>query len=152
MQYTVAVQEQSMTDLNELPFFVQVANTTSLTVAAKRLGVPKSSVSRAIGRLEARLGVRLMARTTRSVTLTEAGEVYLDRCQRVLEEAEQADLAVGALLAKPRGRLRLAAPVPFVRSILAPILGEFLDAHPELRLQLQLLNGDGMTRERNQTW
>ena len=136
-----------MTDLNELRFFVQVSETQSFTLAAERLGVPKSSVSRAIQRLEGRLGVRLVERTTRSVALTEAGELYLDRCQRVMEEAEQADLAVGALLAKPRGKLRVGAPVAFARSILGPILGEFLSRYPEIRVYLQLLNGDASPRE-----
>src|SRR5207302_1806547 len=83
---------RTMTDLNELNFFVQVSQTQSFTTAARRLGVPKSTVSRAVTRLEARLGLRLIERTTRSVALTDAGELYLDRCQRVLEEAEQADL------------------------------------------------------------
>jgi len=100
-----------MTNLNELQFFVHVSQTQSFTKAAKRLGVPKSSVSRAIHRLESRLGVRLVERTTRKVSLTEVGELYLSRCRRVLEEAEQADLAVGALQAKPRGTLRVGAPV-----------------------------------------
>jgi DNA-binding transcriptional LysR family regulator len=136
-----------MTNLNELQFFVHVSQTRSFTKAAKRLGVPKSSVSRAIHRLENRLGVRLVERTTRSVALTEVGELYLNRCQRVLEEAEQADLAVGALQAKPSGTLRVGAPVAFARSILGPTMGEFLTIYPELRLHLQLLNGDESPRE-----
>jgi DNA-binding transcriptional LysR family regulator len=136
-----------MTDLNELQFFTQVAQAQSFTVAAKRLGVPKSSVSRAISRLEGRLGIRLVHRTTRSVSLTEAGEIYLERCERVLEEAEQADLAIGALLAKPRGRLRVGAPASFARLILGPVLGEFLCRYPELRLSLQLLGADASARE-----
>src|SRR5262249_55236462 len=109
--------------------------------------VPKSSVSRAIVRLEGRLGVRLVERTTRSVALTEAGEIYLDRCRRVLDEVEQADLAVGALLATPRGGLRGGAPVMFVRAILGPALGEFLAKYPELRVNLQLLGGGAVPRE-----
>jgi DNA-binding transcriptional LysR family regulator len=136
-----------MTNLNELQFFVQVSETQSFTKAAKRLGVPKSSVSRAILRLENRLGVRLVERTTRRVSLTEVGELYLNRCQRVMEEAEQADLAVGALQARPRGTLRVGAPVAFARSILGPSMGEFLALYPELRLHLQLLNGDEAPRE-----
>jgi DNA-binding transcriptional LysR family regulator len=130
-------------DLNGLQFFVQVARTRSFTHAARHLRVPKSSVSRAIRRLESRLGVRLIERTTRSVALTEAGELYLESCHRVLEAAEQADLAVNALLAKPRGRLRIGAPVAFARSILAPILGDFLAAYPDLQFQLELLHGSG---------
>jgi LysR family transcriptional regulator, transcriptional activator for dmlA len=136
-----------MTDLNELQYFVHVSQAQSFTLAAKRLSIPKSSVSRAISRLEARLGVRLVERSTRRVSLTEAGELYLESCQRMLEEAEQADLAVGALLAKPRGRLRVGAPVAFARSILGPILGDFLAMYPEVRLQLQLLGGDASPRE-----
>jgi len=91
-----------MAGLNEIEFFVLVAQTRSFTLSAKRLRVPKSSVSRAIARLEDRLGVQLIERTTRSVRLTEIGGVYLTHCQRVMEEAEQADIAVGAMLAKPR--------------------------------------------------
>ncbi len=136
-----------MRNLNELQFFVHVSQTQSFTQAARHLGVPKSTVSRALRRLEGRLGVRLVERTTRSVALTEAGELYLDHCQRVMEEAEQADLAVGALLAKPRGRLRVGAPIAFARSILGPMLGEFLAMYPELRLHLELLNGDTSPRE-----
>ncbi len=136
-----------MTDLNELQFFVQVSKEQSFTVAARRLGVPKSTVSRAVAALEARLGVRLVERTTRSVALTEAGELYFERCQRVLEEAEQADLLMGAMQAKPRGRLRVGAPVTFARTILAPILADFLALYPDLRLHLQLLSGGAAARE-----
>jgi DNA-binding transcriptional LysR family regulator len=138
-----------MIDLNELQFFVQVSKKQSFTQAAKHLGVPKSNVSRGILRLEGRLGVRLVERTTRSVALTEAGEMYLDRCERMLEEAEQADLVVGALHAKPRGTLRVGAPVPFARFILGPILGEFLASYPDLRLYMQLLGGEVVPRERS---
>jgi len=138
-----------MIDLNELQFFVQVSRTQSFTLAAKHLGVPKSSVSRAIVRLEGRLGVRLVERTTRKVGLTEAGEIYLDRCQRMLEEAEQADLLMGAMHAQPRGRLRVGAPAVFARLILGPILGDFLALYPELRLQLQQLGGEDAPSVRN---
>jgi len=136
-----------MTDLNELQFFIQVSQQRSFTKAARRLGVPKSSVSRAISSLESRLGVRLVERTTRSVALTEVGELYLNRCLRVLEEAEQADLAVGALQAVPRGTLRVGAPVAFARSILGPKIAGFLTLYPEMRLHLQLLNGHEPSRE-----
>jgi DNA-binding transcriptional LysR family regulator len=135
-----------MTNLNELQFFVHVSQTHSFTGAAKRLGVPKSSVSRTIQRLERRLGVRLVERTTRRVALTEVGELYLNHCRRVMEEAEQADLAVGALQAKPRGTLRVGAPVAFARSIMGPSMGDFLAMYPELRMHLQLLNGDESPR------
>ena len=135
-----------MTNLNELQFFVHVSQTHSFTGAAKRLGVPKSSVSRTIQRLERRLGVRLVERTTRRVALTVVGELYLNHCRRVMEEAEQADLAVGAMQAKPRGTLRVGAPVAFARSIMGPSMGDFLAMYPELRMHLQLLNGDESPR------
>jgi DNA-binding transcriptional LysR family regulator len=136
-----------VTNLNELQFFVQVSQTQSFTKAAKLLGVPKSTVSRAILRLENRLGVRLVERTTRKVALTEMGELYLNRCRRVMEEAEQADLAIGALQVMPRGLLRVGAPVAFARSILGPSMGDFLTMYPELRLRLELLNGGESSRD-----
>jgi DNA-binding transcriptional LysR family regulator len=137
----------SSRNLNDIHFFMLVAQTHSFTRAAKKLGVPKSAASRAVTRLEDRLGVRLLERTTRTVCLTEVGETYFEHCQKVMEEVEQADLAVGALLAKPRGRLRIATPVAFARAILGPILKEFLFMYPELRVHLQLLNGDSTARE-----
>jgi DNA-binding transcriptional LysR family regulator len=131
-----------MTDLNEIRFFALVAQSRSFTQTAKRLSVPKSSVSRAIGRLEERLGVQLIERTTRSVRLTEIGRVYLTHCQRVMEEAEQADLAVGTMLASPRGKLRVGAPVAFARFVLGPLMSEFLTMYPELRVHIELLSGN----------
>lgn len=132
----------NMIDLNDLQCFARICEAQSFTVAAERLGLPKSSVSRALTRLERRLGVRLIERTTRSLMLTEAGELYLERCMRMLEEAEQADLAIGAMHAKPRGLLRVAASVPFTRFVLAPMLGEFLAAYPQVRVEMQLLGAD----------
>ena len=143
LKYTVARKEQSaqaMTNLNELQFFVHVAQTRSFTMTAKRMSVPKSSVSRAILRLEKRLGVQLIERTTRSVRLTEVGKLYLAHCQRVMEEAEQADIAVGAMQAAPRGKLRLGAPVAFARFVLGPLMHEFFAMYPELRVHIELLN------------
>jgi DNA-binding transcriptional LysR family regulator len=131
-----------MTDLNEIRFFVLVAQSRSFTQTAKRLSVPKSSVSRGLARLEERLGVRLIERTTRRVLLTEIGRVYLTHCQRVMEEAEQADLAVGAMQAKPKGKLRIGAPVAFARFVLGPLMNEFLAMYPELRVHIELLSGN----------
>ncbi len=135
-----------MIDLNELQFFVSICEAQSFTVAARALGVPKSSVSRALSRLESRLGVRLVTRTTRSMTLTEAGVLYLERCRHLLDELEQADLLIGAMHAKPRGMLRVAASVPFTRFVLGPMLADFLAAYPEIRVHLQPLEGEGRSR------
>jgi DNA-binding transcriptional LysR family regulator len=136
-----------MTDLNELQVFVQVARTQSFTTAAKHLALPKSSVSRSIHRLETRLGVRLVERTTRHVALTDEGRIYFDRCEHVLEEAEQAEIEIGALQVKPRGTLRVGVPAIFARLLLAPALADFLANYPDLRLHLQAL--DAFTRERS---
>jgi DNA-binding transcriptional LysR family regulator len=135
-----------MIDLNELQIFVQVARTRSFTTAAQRLDLPKSSVSRSIHRLETRLGIRLLERTTRRVALTEEGRIYFDRCEHVLEEAEQAELEIGALQAKPRGTLRVGAPGIFARLVLGPALAEFLAIYPDVRVHLQSL--DAGSRER----
>jgi DNA-binding transcriptional LysR family regulator len=134
-------------DLNEIQFFVYVGLERSFTTAARRLRVPKSTVSRAIQRLEDRLGVRLVERTTRRVSLTEVGELYFAHCRRVMEEAAQADMAVGSLLSKPRGLLRVGVPVPFARFVLGPILGDFLARYPELEVDVQLLSGDAFPRD-----
>jgi DNA-binding transcriptional LysR family regulator len=135
-----------MTDLNELQIFVQVAKAQSFTTAAKRLELPKSSVSRSLHRLEARLGVRLVDRTTRRVALTEEGRIYFERCERVLEEAEQAEIEIGALQAKPRGMLRVGAPGIFARLVLGPALAEFLALYPNVRVYVQSL--EAISRER----
>ena len=138
-----------MIDLNELQYFVQVSQARSFTAAAAHFGVPKSSVSRAIAGLEQRLGVRLIERTTRSMALTEAGEIYLERCRRVIEEAELADLSIGAMQAVPRGRLRIGAPVAFARFMLGPRLAEFARRYPELRVQLQITAGESTPQQAN---
>ncbi len=128
------------TDLNQLQIFSLVAQTSSFTKAAAQLRVPKSSVSRAISRLEQRLTVELIQRTTRSVRLTEAGKLYFVHCQRVMEEAEQADIAIGAMMAVPRGNLRVGVPVAFARFVLEPLLSEFLLLYPELNVDIELLS------------
>jgi DNA-binding transcriptional LysR family regulator len=134
-------------DLNELQIFAQLGKTQSFTLAARRLGTQKSAVSRALTSLETRLGVRLVERTTRRVALTEAGELFLEKCLRVLEEAEQADLAINMMHSKPRGRLRVGAPAAFVRFVLAPLLGGFVKEYPEVKLSLQIIQGPPMPSE-----
>jgi DNA-binding transcriptional LysR family regulator len=136
-----------MMDLNELQIFAQVSKMESFTRAGQELGIPKSTVSRAISSLESRLGLRLVERTTRKVKMTDAGELYLSHCQRMIEEAEQAEVAISALHTKPRGRLRIGAPVAFARFVLSPILPDFLQQNPGVNCSLQLLNGHGPAQE-----
>jgi DNA-binding transcriptional LysR family regulator len=118
--------------------FAEVVATGSFTEAARRLGLSKASVSREVARLERRLGAQLLRRTTRSMSLTEVGEVFHAGCQRVVEEAEQAERSVGALQAEPRGELRLAAPVSFGQFHVAPRMPAFLARYPKLRVRFDL--------------
>ncbi len=118
--------------------FAEVVATGSFTRAARRLGLSKASVSREVARLEQRLGAQLLRRTTRSMSLTEVGETFYAGCQRVAEEAEQAERSVGELQAEPRGEIRLAASVSFGQLQLAPLLPAFLDRYPQLRVRMDL--------------
>lgn len=127
-------------DLNEIQFFVRVAEERSFSQAARRMHVPKSTASRAVRQLEERLGVRLVERTTRRVSLTEVGEIYLNHCRRVMEEAEEAERSIGSMLARPRGLLRVGVPAPFARYVLGPMMGEFLTLYPDLRIGIEILN------------
>jgi len=110
----------------------------SFSGAARRLGLSKASVSREIAGLERRLGAQLLRRTTRRMSLTEMGEAFHERCRRVAEEAEAAELSVGHLQAEPRGQIRVAAPMSFGHRELAPRLSRFLDRHPQVRVDLDL--------------
>jgi DNA-binding transcriptional LysR family regulator len=131
-----------MARFDELQFFVAVAQTGSFTAASRRLGVPKSTVTRGVARLEKRLGVRLMQRTTRRTTLTEPGELFLQHCLQALEEVEQGELVVSAFRGVPRGRLRVATPMVFARMFLTPLLPEFLLRYPDVQLHLLLREFD----------
>ena len=136
-----------MINLNELQFFAQVGKTQSFTLAARQLSTPKSAVSRAVASLEKRLGVRLVERTTRRVALTEAGELFLERCLRVLEEAEHADSVINSLHSRPKGRLRIGAPTAYVRFVLAPIIPDFLREFPEIKLSVQIIQNSHAANE-----
>ena len=133
-----------MTNLNELQYFSLVAQTRSFTLAAERLKLPKSTVSRAISRLEQRLDVQLIQRTTRSVRLTEAGKLYLAHCQRAIEEAELGEIAIGAMMATPKGTLHIGTHIGFARFVLQPLLNEFLIKYPQVNVHIELLQ----TKER----
>lgn len=116
--------------------FVRVAETGSFSEAARRLGLSKSMISRQVSSLEADLGVRLLHRTTRSLSPTEAGRGYLERCQRILADLDEANLLVSHLQAVPRGRLRVSAPLSFGIGHLSACLPEFLDRYPEIELDM----------------
>jgi DNA-binding transcriptional LysR family regulator len=118
--------------------FAEVVATGSFSQAAKRLGLSKASVSREVAQLERRLGAQLLRRTTRSMSLTEIGETFYAGCQRVVEEAQQAERSVSELQAEPRGEVRLVAPVSLGQFHLAPRLPALMARHPKLRVRMDL--------------
>jgi DNA-binding transcriptional LysR family regulator len=120
-------------DLNELLVFTRVVQAGSFTAAARLLGMPKSSVSKKVADLEARLGVRLLQRTTRKLGLTDAGRVYFGRCARVVADVEEADLAVTELQAAPRGLLRVAAPMSL--TMLGAMVAAFLKGNADVQVE-----------------
>jgi DNA-binding transcriptional LysR family regulator len=122
--------------LHAMELFVRVVETGSFSAAARDLRMGQPAVSKTIAALEERLGVRLLVRSSRQLRPTEAGEAFYERARRTLAEADEAEQAASGLGAGLSGRLRVCAPVTFGRLHVAPKLGEFLDAHPALRLEL----------------
>lgn len=116
--------------------FVRVVETGSFSAAARLLRVGQPAVSKTVAALEGRLGVRLLVRSTRRLSPTDAGQAYYERAQRALAEADEAMIAARGLGRGLEGRLRVCAPVTFARLHVAPKLGAFLDAHPKLALDL----------------
>lgn len=120
--------------------FVAVAERHSFTDAARQLNCSVAQVSRNVAALEQRLGLKLLFRSTRSVTLTKEGELYLQHCRHLVRSLGEANQAVTELSTSPRGRLRITAPVYYGEHRIAPLLHQFLIQYPELELQLQLSN------------
>lgn len=118
--------------------FVQVVEAGGFSAAARDLGVTPSAVSRLIARLEERLGVRLLHRTTRRVSLTHEGVAYYQRSSRILAEIEEAEQAISALHAEARGVLKVNAPTAFAYCQIAPLLPEFLDRYPHVQVELSV--------------
>jgi LysR family transcriptional regulator, regulator for bpeEF and oprC len=123
-----------MQDLRTLAIFVKVAERKSFVRAAADLGITQSGVSNAISRLEDQLGVRLLARTTRRVGLTEDGAAFFERCRQVLADLEEAELVLKETRLKPTGRLRIDMPVAFGRLKVVPRLCRFQAQFPDLTL------------------
>ncbi|TNH74901.1 LysR family transcriptional regulator [Aeromonas veronii] len=118
--------------------FATVVEQGSFTRAAELLGMPKSSVSQKISRLESQLGVRLLQRTTRRLSLTPQGEIYVEHCRGLLTLARSANLAMARLRSAPAGRVRITAPEATGTLLLGPILAEFRALYPEVVLELTL--------------
>jgi DNA-binding transcriptional LysR family regulator len=124
--------------LQEITVFARIVGAGSLSAAARDLGMSPAVVSRRLAALEARLGVRLLNRTTRSLHLTDEGAAYYETCNRVLADIQEADAAVSAGRAEPRGVLRVALPAAFGHQHVAPLVPKFAERYPEVQLALSL--------------
>nr|WP_067296059.1 LysR substrate-binding domain-containing protein [Marinobacterium profundum] len=120
--------------------FVAVAEAESFTAAAKRLGISTAQVSRQVSALETRLSTKLFYRTTRKVSVTEAGQIYYQHCRQVLDGLEEAERTITNLQQAPRGKLRITAPVTYGEKTIAPLVNDFVLRYPELEVQLRLTN------------
>ncbi|WP_242136892.1 LysR family transcriptional regulator [Sphingomonas sp. TREG-RG-20F-R18-01] len=127
-----------MDRLHAMEVFVRVVETGSFSAAARDLRIGQPNVSKLIAALEERLQVRLLVRTTRQLHTTEAGQAFYERARRTLEEAHEAETAARGLGKGLDGRLRVSAPVTFARLHIIPKIGEFLAAHPDLRVDFVL--------------
>jgi len=125
-----------MDRFREMEIFVRVVEMGSFSAAARHFGLGQPGISKTVAALEERLGVRLLARSTRRLAPTDAGVAYYERATRALAEADEADAAAHGLGTGLEGRLRVCAPVTFARIHLVPQLASFLESHPRMRLQL----------------
>ena len=129
-----------MDRLTEMEAFATVVDQGGFTDAARKMGISKSAVSKHVSALEARLGTRLLNRTTRRVSPTEIGLVYFDRARRVLNDAGEADALVTSMQAAPSGLLRISVATDFGVNLLSPILGDFLLENPDITVSMVLNN------------
>jgi len=129
-----------MEDLAYMVTFARVVKAGSFAGAARRLKVTSSVASKHVAKLEKALGVRLLNRSTRKISLTEAGAAYYEHCARIVEEVESSQRAIAELQAVPRGLLRVTAPVTFANTRLGPILREFFQRYPEIQIDLNASN------------
>lgn len=127
-------------DLNDMMVFLAVVEMGSFTLAAERLGMPKANVSRKVSRLEQKLDITLLERSTRSQHLTEAGKRYLIHCKRVHEELDLATACVSELQHSYKGNLKVGASVATGQHILRPSLAKFMHQYPDISIQLNLIN------------
>ncbi len=129
-----------MQDLNDMVYFAEVAERGGFAAAGRTLGLPKSRLSRRVAELEARLGLRLLQRTTRKLSLTDAGEVYLRHCVAMRDEALAAGEAVAQMQTEPRGTLRVTCPVTLAQSSVGYLVPRYLARYPHVRLDMRITN------------
>lgn len=129
-----------MQDLNDMVYFAEVAERGGFAAAGRALGLPKSRLSRRVAELEAQLGVRLLQRTTRKLSLTDAGELYLRHCVAMRDEALAAGEAVAHMQSEPRGTLRISCPVTLAQGTLGYLVPQYLAQYPHVRVDMQVTN------------
>ncbi len=127
-----------MEGMGDIPVVVAVAETQGFAAAARRLGVTKSAISKRISQIERRLGAQLFHRSTRNVSLTEAGEYFYTHAVRAMEAAQEAEDSVQALQEAPKGRLKVNVPMAFGRLHVAPLMSEFLDTFPGIEMDMAM--------------
>jgi len=129
-----------MQDMNDMLYFAEVVERGGFASAGRYLGIPKSKLSRRVAELEARLGVRLLQRTTRKLSLTEVGEVYLRYCTAMRDAAEAAAEAVEQVQTEPRGTIRVTCPVTLAQTTVGPIMPIFLARYPQVKVDMRVSN------------
>jgi DNA-binding transcriptional LysR family regulator len=129
-----------MQDLNDMLFFAEVVERGGFAAAGRALGVPKSRLSRRVAELEAQLGVRLLQRTTRKLSLTAIGETYLRHCLALRESAQAAADAVAEVQTEPRGTIRVVCPVTLAQTVLGDVLPIYLARHPQVQVEMEVNN------------
>lgn len=129
-----------MQDLNDMLLFAEVVERGGFAAAGRALGMPKSRLSRRVAGLEAQLGVRLLQRTTRKLSLTEVGETFLRHCQALRESAQAAADVVANAQTEPRGTIRVVCPVTLAQTVLADVMPIYLARHPQVRVEMEVNN------------
>ena len=129
-----------MDKLGAMSTLLRVVDAGSFSAAAKQLDVPLATVSRRIAELEANLQTRMLNRSSRRLSLTEAGRLYAEACKRILEQVEEAERAATGVYKDPKGRLTVTAPIVFGRTHMIPLVSEFLARYPEIDIKLLLVD------------
>jgi DNA-binding transcriptional LysR family regulator len=130
-----------MDRLESMSIFVTAVEAGSLSAAARQLGIPLTTVSRNVSELEAHLKTRLLNRSSRQLTLTDAGRTYVTACKQVLEYVSEAERGASGEYSAPKGNLNITAPIVFGRTHIVPIVAEFLRAYPDIDIRMILTDG-----------
>lgn len=129
-----------MQDFNDMLYFAAVVDEGGFAAAGRSLGLPKSRLSRRVALLEAQLGVRLLHRSTRKLSLTPAGELYYRHCNAMRQEADAAEATIAQVQSEPRGIIRVVCPVTLAHTVVGPILPDYLRQHPLVHINMQVSN------------